>query len=107
MKLPQLLDDIRHAVETENSTQNSHTVLVQQVADMADMVGWADGPIDPERKILSRLETLMDSLRERYERTTEPSIAALHDVLAELYSAIERHDQDLERRSDPDEEELF
>jgi hypothetical protein len=107
MKLPALLDEIKKTVEAGDSTPNSHVVLVQKVSDLADMVGWADGPIDPEQQIFVRLEALMESLRERYGRTTEPSIAALHDVLAVLHGAIDRHDRDLAVKRDADEEDDF
>lgn len=107
MRLPALLDEIKKVVEAEDSTSNSHVVLAQEVSDLADMVGWADGLIDPEQKIFVRLEALMESLRERYGRTTEPSIAALHDVLAELHGAIDRHDRDLDVKRDADEEDAF
>lgn len=107
MKLPALLDEIKKNVETQDSTPNSHVVLAQKVSDLADMVGWANGPIDPEQQIFVRLEALMESLRERYGRTTEPSIAALHDVLAELHGAIDRHDRDLAVKRDADEDDEF
>jgi hypothetical protein len=107
MKLPALLDEIKKAVETEDSTANSHVVLVQKASDLADMVGWADGPIDPEQRLAVRFEALMESLRERYGRTKEPSMAALHDVLAELHQAIDGHDRDLDVKRDADEEDEF
>jgi len=107
MKLPALLDEIKKTVEAEDSTPDSHVVLAQKVSGLADMVGWADGPIDPQQQIFVRLEALMESLRERYGRTTEPSIAALHDVVAELHGAIHRHDRDLDARRDADEDDEF
>lgn len=105
MKLPALLNEVKKTVETDDSSPNEHVLLAQKVSDLADMVGWANGPIDPEQKIFVRLEALMESLRERYGRTTEPSIAALHDVLAELHRAIDRHDSDLAVKRDGGEDD--
>ena len=105
MKLPALLDAVTEAVESVDSTPNTHVGLAQKISDLADMVGWADGPIDPKQLLANRFETLMESLRARHARTSEPSIAALHDALAQLYSAIDRHDRDLVAQRDVDEED--
>ncbi len=104
MKLPALLDEIKKTVESADSTENAHVVLAQKISDLADMVGWADGSIDAEQRLAVRFEGLMESLRLRFGRTSEPSIAALHDALAELHAAIDRHDRDLSARRDPDED---
>lgn len=105
MKLMALLDEVTRTVESADSVANTHLTLAQKLSDLADMVGWADGPIDPERRLADRFETLMESLRARHARTSEPSIAALHDALAEMYGRIDRHDRDLATRRDVDEEE--
>lgn len=105
MKLPALLDEIKKAVEIEDSTANDHVLLAQKVSDLADMVGWADGPIDPERRFAERFETLMELLRLRHAQTSEPSVAALHDALAQLHGAIDRHDRDLASTRDADDDE--
>ena len=104
MKLPALLDEIAKVVESADSTPNTHVTLAQKISDLADMVGWADGPIDPEQHLADRIETLMESLRLRYGRTSKPSIAALHDALAELHGKIDCHDRDLSTQRDADEE---
>ncbi len=105
MKLLALLDEVTKAVESDDSTANTHVALAQKISDLADMVGWADGPIDPERRLADRFETLMESLRARHVRTSEPSVAALHDALAQLHGAIDRHDRDLVVQRDADEED--
>lgn len=105
MKLPTLLDEIKQAVEADDSSANSHIVLAQQASDLADMVGWAPGPIDPRQQVYVRLEALIESLRERHGRTGEVSIAALHDALIELHRGIDRHDRDLDTRREADDED--
>ncbi|MCR4301855.1 MAG: hypothetical protein NUV51_09615 [Sulfuricaulis sp.] len=107
MKLPALLDEITKTVEIDDSSANEHVLLAQKVSDLADMVGWADGPIDPQRQFAERFETLMELLRLRHAQTSEPSVAALHDVLAELHGAIDRHDRDLAVKRDADEDDEF
>ena len=104
MKLLALLDEVTQTVESDDSTANSHVTLAQKLSDLADMVGWADGPIDPEQRLAGRLETLMELLRARHARTREPSIAALHDALAELHDRIDRHDRDLSTPRDADDD---
>lgn len=94
MKLAALLDEVTKAVESSDSTANSHVTLAQQISDLADMVGWAAGPIDPEQRLSGRFQLLMEALRVRYQRTNEVSIAALHDALGDFYSAMSRHDRD-------------
>ena len=104
MKLLVLLNEVTKAVESDDSTANTHVALAQKISDLADMVGWADGPIDPERHFADRFETLMELLRLRYAETSEPSVAALHDSLAQLHGAIDRHDQDLSTQRDADDD---
>ncbi len=62
MKLQALLDEIAQAVESDDSTANTHVVLAQKISNLADMVGWADGPIDPERRLADRFGSFMESL---------------------------------------------
>lgn len=107
MKLPALLDEIKTAVESADSAENAHVALAQKASNLADMVGWADGPIDPDQRLFVRIEALLESLRARFGEKKEPSIAALHDALAELHGAIDRHDRDLAVRRDPDEDDEF
>lgn len=107
MKLISLLEEIEQALEREGSTANEHTVLAQKISDLADMVGWAPGPIDPQNKLADRLATLMASLRSRHERTGEESIAALHDCVAGLQETIHQHDRDLSTARDADEDDEY
>jgi hypothetical protein len=76
-------------------------VLTQAVEDLADMVGWAPGPIDPEGRFAGRLGPLLERLRERHAIQADASVATVHDALASLGDAIARHDRDLDA-DDPD-----
>ena len=82
-------------------------VLTQAATDLADMVGWAPGPIDPEGLLNVRFLTLQESLRERYSARPDASVAGLHDALGALGDAIVRHDLDLTSRHDADDDEAF
>jgi hypothetical protein len=77
--------------------------LTQDVHNLADMVGWADGPIDPKGRFTDRLNSLLTALRAQHEATSSGGVAALHDSLAELADAIVRHDQDFVA-GDPDDD---
>jgi len=107
MKLIALLEEIEQALERDESTANEHVVLAQKISDLADMVGWASGPIDPQGRLADRLQTLMESLRARHARTGEASIATLHDIIAGLGETIDRHDRDLTPSRDPNEDEEY
>lgn len=73
----------------------SPPILIQAATDLADMVSWAPGPIDPDGLFIERLQTLQGTLRARHEQLPDSGVAALHDALAELHAAIARHDGDL------------
>jgi hypothetical protein len=62
---------------------------------MADMTGWATGPIDPQGKIAAAFELLKLQARRRFEETQSPEVAELHDALGDLLIAIATHDDDL------------
>ena len=62
---------------------------------MAEMVGWAPGLIDPGGELHNGLERLRQKARARYERDPHPAMASLHDAIADLIDAVARHDRDL------------
>ena len=69
--------------------------LVVEAERMADMTGWATGPIDPQGQITAAFELLKLQVRRRFEETQSPEVAALHDALGDLINAIASHDDDL------------
>jgi hypothetical protein len=76
-------------------------VLTQAIVDLADMVGWAPGPIDPNGRFADRLLALLTRLRERHAAEADAGVAAIHDALGTLGDAIVRHDRDFSA-DDPD-----
>lgn len=78
-------------------------VLIQKASDLADMVGWAPGPIDRDGRVTDQLLALLDRLREHHAAQADTGVAALHDTLASLGDAIARHDRDF-TAGDPDDD---
>jgi len=69
--------------------------LAREAQRLADMVGWANGPIDTSGQFLERLAALQDDLSLRHAQNNEPTLKLLHDALTDLGRAIVRHDDDL------------
>ena len=69
--------------------------LALEAERIADMTGWAIGPIDPHGQVIGAFEILKQQARLRFEETSSPALAQLHDALAELINAIACHDDDL------------
>lgn len=69
--------------------------LALEAERLADMTGWAIGPIDPHGHVIAAFEALKQQARQRFEETSNPGLAQLHDGLVELINAIARHDDDL------------
>ncbi len=69
--------------------------LALEAERLADMTGWAIGPIDPQGRIAAAFELLRVQARARYEDTQDADVAQLHDALGDLINAIASHDDDL------------
>ena len=105
MNLSELLTASRDAL-SNTSNEAILSSLALEAERMADMTGWAIGPIDPQGKIAAVFVVLKQQARQRFEETQSPDVAQLHDALAELINAIVRHDRDLDAdRGDDDEDE--
>jgi len=78
--------------------------LARETERLADMVGWANGPIDADGQLLTRLAALQDDLRIRHTQASEPTLALLHDALTDLGRAIARHDADLDASNSSEDE---
>lgn len=69
--------------------------LAIELERMADMTGWAIGPIDPQGRVAAAFELLKVQARVRFDESQNPEMAQLHDALGDLLRAIARHDDDL------------
>lgn len=101
MSLTELLQAVERFLDAPDP--KALPALTQSASDLADMVGWAPGPIDREGRVTDHLFAVLDRLRERHAAQADTGIATLHDALASLGDAIARHDRDLTAR-DPDDD---
>ncbi|MBI3569815.1 MAG: hypothetical protein HY082_01740 [Gammaproteobacteria bacterium] len=88
-----------HTAISKALAQASETAPLRGLAieaeRMADMTGWAIGPIDPKGQIAVAFGALRQRARARFEETQNPEMAQLHDALGDLINAIAGHDDDL------------
>ena len=88
-----------HAAISKALAQASETAplrgLAVEAERMADITGWAIGPIDPQGRISAAFELLKVQARARFEETQDAGVAQLHDALGDLLNAIASHDDDL------------
>ncbi len=103
MNLTELLRAI-NTLAQNGGTGQQYEELAVNAENLADMVHWANGPIDAEGQWLDRLAALQDNLQQVYAQTNEPAITMLHDRLTHLGQAISKHDSDL-AAGHPDEDE--
>lgn len=103
MNLSELLAAIA-AIAQSGGTAARYEALAREIEAMADMVGWAHGPIDAEGRLLDRLAALQDELQQRHTQTHETALVLLHDTLTDLGRAIALHDSDLDSHHDTREE---
>lgn len=104
MNLTELLRAVSVVAET-GGTPARNEALVRETQALADLVGWASGPIDPQGVWLNRLATLQDDLKQRHAQNHDPVLVLLHDSLADLGLAIARHDEDLDASSGANDED--
>lgn len=107
MKLPELLRAVSDVAQTGGTPEHCEG-LAREAGRLADMVGWATGPIDATGQLLERLAALQEDLTRRHARTGDAGAALLHDALTDLGRAIARHDEQLDPGgADDDEGEDF
>ena len=94
MNLNELHASISKALAQVSGAAPLHGLAVE-AERMADVTGWAIGPIDPQGKIAAAFELLKLQTRLRFEETQNPEAAQLHDALGDLLNAIASHDDDL------------
>ena len=95
MQLTELLRAIGVVAETGGDAARCEA-LARETENLADMVGWADGPIDPGGQWLAALQ---DNLQRRHAQGGDTVLIVLHDALTNLGRAIARHDDDLDARN--------
>lgn len=78
--------------------------LTTEAARFASTVGWAEGVIDKDGRIVGAFDKLRDAALSRFEQTRDPNIATLHDALANLVLAVSTHDEEID--PSPDDEDL-
>ncbi|BAV34691.1 hypothetical protein SCL_2414 [Sulfuricaulis limicola] len=98
MKLPELMRAVGDVAQTGGTAAQCEG-LAREAGRLADMVGWASGPIDPQGQLLERLATLQEDLDVRHAQSSDAGIAMLHDALTVLGRAIARHDEQLDPES--------
>ncbi len=103
MKLPELMRAVSDVAQTGGTPAHCEE-LAREAGRLADMVGWANGPIDPKRQLLERLAVLQEDLSVRQAQTDDAGIAILHGALTVLGRAIARHDEQLDPDSAGDDE---
>ena len=69
--------------------------LTKLAYELCDMVGWADSIIDKDDKVSNAFDHLISLARAQHEATKNQHVAALHDAIGALLSAIYKHDNDL------------
>jgi hypothetical protein len=108
MKLPELMRAIGNVAQTGGTAAHCEE-LAREAGRLADMVGWATGPIDPQGQLLERLATLQEDLTVRQAQADHAGIALLQSALTGLGRAIARHDEQLDpgSASDNDQGEDF
>lgn len=97
MKLSELMRAVGEVAQSGGTTGRCEE-LAREAQRLADMVGWATGPIDPGGQLLERLAALQDDLIARHAKLGEEHVLMLHNAFTELGRAISRHDEQL----DPD-----
>lgn len=103
MRLPELMHAIGDVARTGGPAEHCEA-LAREAGRLADMVGWATGPIDPKGQLLERLAALQADLTVRHAQTRDAGLAMLHDALTVLGRAIARHDEQLDPGSAGDDE---
>ncbi len=101
MTLNELYQEMRTALESSLDAATTDRLTVE-TDRYASTVGWADGIIDKDGRILEAFDKLRIMAFRRYEQTQDRNIAALHDALARFILAVSTHDEDIAPSPDDD-----
>ena len=101
MTLNDLYREMRTALE---GAVDAATIdrLTTETARYASTVGWAEGVIDKDGRIVEAFDKLRLAALTRFELNRDPNIASLHDALAKLVLAVSTHDEDIDPSPDND-----
>lgn len=94
MTLNELYEEM-HAALTNSVDAAATDRLTTESDRYAKTVGWAEGVIDKDGKILEAFDKLRRMAYQRFDQTQDRNIAALHDALARFILAVSAHDEDL------------
>jgi hypothetical protein len=103
MTLNDLYRGMRTALEAPVDAATTDQ-LTTEAARFTSTVGWAEGVIDKDGRIVEAFDKLREAALSRFEQTRDPNIIPLHDALAALVLAIITHDEDID--PSPDNEDL-
>lgn len=103
MTLDELYSEMREALE---GTVDAAAIdrLTTGTARFASTVGWAEGVIDKDGRIVEAFDKLRETALSKFEQTRDPNFGTLHDALAKLVLAIITHDEDID--PSPDNEDI-
>jgi 2',3'-cyclic-nucleotide 2'-phosphodiesterase (5'-nucleotidase family) len=94
MTLTELYQEMQTALESSVDAATTDRLTVESDR-YAKTVGWAEGVIDKDGRILEAFDKLRITAFRRFEQTQDPNIAAMHDALARFILAVSTHDEDL------------
>lgn len=103
MNINELYSGMRAALDTP---VNAETIdlLSTEAARYTSTVGWADGVIDKDGRIVQAFDKLREAAEDSYLQSRSADVATLHDALAALILAINSHDEDID--PSPDNEDI-
>ena len=103
MDLNELYSGMRAALDTPADAATLD-LLTTEATRYASTVGWSEGVIDKDGRIVRAFDKLREAAQIRYQQTRSAAIATLHDALAALVLAISTHDEDID--PSPDNEDI-
>ena len=101
MDINELYSGMRAALETPADAATID-LLSTEAARYTSTVGWSDGVIDKDGRIVQAFEKLREVAEIRCQQDRNADIATLHDAMAALILAISSHDEDIDPSPDND-----
>lgn len=79
-------------------------LLSTEAARYTSTVGWAEGVIDEDGRIVEAFDKLRQGAEDSFLQSRSADVATLHDALAAMILAISTHDEDID--PSPDNEDI-